>query len=833
MDAPGAGTGRSEPAGVTEGSGNVTAGPARPVGRADATGPLPVQPPADATGPLPASEANSWFSPAAETAAQPVIPPETAAQPVVPTAEPSSWFMTGPLPAVPDAPDAPAPGNAAAPGPASRSPAGAPPAPRNQVLNPAPTAPAPQNGAVQHPAQQNTGSASPAPQAAVFPTSAPQAPGSGAPAPDGAPQPDPAPRQQAAQQPAPQNGAPQVAVSQAPEPENAASAAAPAQNAAHDDPPPQHPAPPTPADHNPGPENGAPQHPVPPDPAPRDATPATVEQPAVPAPPTDRSDPGPGASPASLFEPAAAPAEAAAETGPQPVVPTDAPASPDVAAAAAAPPADPAADLIAPGAPPAPPAPAAEPAPPADLFTPVTPPSGPAAPQPAGPAPDPIPAPSGDLFTPATPAAAPAASTPPQAPAAADSPAAAPPPPATGTMPAVGPAPAAPPPPAEPPQPAPDTSPRTGAWSFGEQAVPQQRTDPPPVSTAERRAPRSGPPTTPRGGHTTGLTSKPVKRRAWPLTVVGVLVAVAAGIALVFSVARTSPADLATSAAADVAGWPGAHYQGAVAANDGGEIRFDLTVTADGASGTLTRDGGRATAELLWDGSGGLIRANREWWLYHHPTRADDLADTWVAEPLTETQEIDPLLRLSGPALADHVRGEDPAQWQAIEQQLVEGRTGIVLFDGARRVVVGSEDAHPVLALDVAPESQTPPVPVSRATDEQVAAVAGAAARVRQEATPKTLAQVLQERPNVGIQLEPDPLCTTETCNVTITVTNTGTGAARGRLEVSADGNVVANHPLDVQPGQVATFTASAPNPQFGQPGATGRILWETRAVDD
>src|SRR5690606_42047242 len=87
MDAPGAGTGRSEPAGVTEGSGNVTAGPARPVGRADATGPLPVQPPADATRPLPASEANSWFSPAAETAAQPVIPPETAAQPVGPRSE--------------------------------------------------------------------------------------------------------------------------------------------------------------------------------------------------------------------------------------------------------------------------------------------------------------------------------------------------------------------------------------------------------------------------------------------------------------------------------------------------------------------------------------------------------------------------------------------------------------------------------------------------------------------------------------------------------------------------------------------------------------------------
>jgi hypothetical protein len=301
-----------------------------------------------------------------------------------------------------------------------------------------------------------------------------------------------------------------------------------------------------------------------------------------------------------------------------------------------------------------------------------------------------------------------------------------------------------------------------------------------------------------------------------------VLVAVAAGIALVFSVARTNPADLATSAAIEAGNWPGARYQGAVAANDGGQIRFDLTVTADGASGTLTRDGGRAVAEILTDQAGALLRGNREWWLYHHPRRADDLAGVWVAEPLTETQEIDPVLRLSGPALSAFVRGEEPARWQALEQQLVEGRAGIVLFDGAR-----------LLAVDVAPNSQTPPVPVVRPTDEEIAAVAGAAARVRQEAVPKTLAQVLQERPNVGIQLQPDPLCTAQTCNVTITVTNSGTAPARGRLEVSADGKIVANHPLDVHPGQVATFTAAAPNPQFGQSGATGRILWETRAVDD
>ncbi|OLT08882.1 hypothetical protein BJF90_12235 [Pseudonocardia sp. CNS-004] len=68
----------------------------------------------------------------------------------------------------------------------------------------------------------------------------------------------------------------------------------------------------------------------------------------------------------------------------------------------------------------------------------------------------------------------------------------------------------------------------------------------------------------PPAGHPTGITSvkagKPAKRRAWPLTVGGVLVAIAAGIALVFSVARTNPADLAATAAADAGGWPGAHY---------------------------------------------------------------------------------------------------------------------------------------------------------------------------------------------------------------------------------------------------------------------------------
>jgi hypothetical protein len=549
---------------------------------------------------------------------------------------------------------------------------------------------------------------------------------------------------------------------------------------------------------------------------------------------------------------------AVVEPGHTPAAPADlfAPANPP----APVPPAPPTGPMPA-LTPPPPPAQVAPSAPTAGV--PVVPPAPPhAAEQPAGPTP-PAPglftppgpgSPEADLFAPAIPPVGPAAPEPPAAPPLHSTD-------ATGPMPVISAPPAVVPPPAGPQQPpAPaaqhpaaqkpaaqkpaaqkPAQPGADAWSFGPEQV---RIDavPSPADGGRRGGTGSWPiPRPTGGGHSPTVTvaptpagaAVPAKRKAWPLTVVGVLVAVAAGIGLVFAVARTNPADLADTAATDAGSWPGAHYQGAVAANDGGEIQVDLTVTPDGASGTLSRDGGRASAELLWDQGGALIRGNREWWLYHQTGRADDLAGNWVADPVTETQEIEPVLHLSGPALAAYVHGEQPAQWQAIEQQLVDGRSGIVLFDGARRVVVGSEDAHPLLALDVASNPKTPPVPVARATDEEIAAVSGAAARVRQEAAPKTLAQVLQERPNVGIQLQPDPLCVAQTCNVTVTVTNTGTAPARGHLEVSADGQVVANHPLDVPPGQVATFTASAPNPQFAQPGATGRIFWETRAVDD
>jgi hypothetical protein len=753
MDATGAGTSTGQgagPADVTESAGEVTAGPARPAGRADATGPLPVPAPTDPTGPLPAPQAGPPLANGADvTAAQPAVPP------AAPPASPPSWFETGPLPVIPTAPDNAAPDNAAPPEVAT-PPAGA-------------GVPADLLAASHTPSDPST------PPAGAF---------------------------EPAISPPPPNGVPT-------------------------DPHPPVPVPPPPTGVKPAagpppPAGSGHIHPLPP----------TATLPAVgpPAPMT-------ASPPAALFTPATPPASSAAPTTPQPPI-------------AAGPPAPPAAGI------PAGPAPA----PPAGLFTPVAPRPGPAAPiaqepptglfaavtpPPVAPPAPPVPAPPTAGF-PAAPADVPARP--------AD---------ATGPMPminaAVAPPAAAPldvSPPAPPagmsPQPpVPAAPPRTDAWAFSPEPTPPPRTDPRSPTSDDRRrgTAQSWPlPTPAGGGHSTSVTplpasqtasqtgsqtgSTPKKRRAWPLTVVGVLVAVAAGIALVFSVARTNPADLATTAAAEAGKWPGAHYRGAIAAIDGGEIRFDLIVTADGASGTLSRDDGRATAELLWDQGGALIRANREWWLYHHPRRADDLAGSWVAEPLTETQEIDAVLRLDAAALARQVRG-DPARWQALEQQLVEGRPGIVLSDGSRRVVVGSEDAHPLLAVDVAPEGNMSPVAVSRPTEEEIAATMGAAARMRQEAAPKTLEQLLQERPNVGIQLQPDPLCTAQTCNLTVTLTNSGSAPARGRLEIKANGQVVANHPLDVQPGQVATFTATAPNPQFGQPDAGRPILWESRAVDD
>jgi hypothetical protein len=750
MDATGAGTSTGQSAGPTDVTGSaedVTAGSSSTVGRADATGPLPVQKPADPTGPLPAQEADPRFGASAD---------DTAAQPVV--AATPSWFATGPLPLVPTPPGNTAPGNTA---PLNTAPPAGAPAP--------PAAPAGSFDAGLTPGEPST------PPAGLF------EPADGRPSTAVAPTvPHPA-----VPAPPPPNGATPVVEAHPPvgavPPSQAVNGTSPGAAA--------------PAPHGGSPTEPAPMTaPLPVVDPPPPPSPAHVPPPAAITPPA----PGPPAQPAGLFIPPPPPAVASTATSPAP-------------------------------------------APPTDLFTPATPSQGPAAP----PAPEPPTGLFAAVAPPPTVTPAPAPSPPaggvPASPVR--------PVDATGPMPVINRV-SAPPPPdltrpqaagsPQPPARAPEAPPRTDARAFVPAPARPPRTDSPP-DDRRRAAPSRPLPTPIGGGHSPSLTmvSGPkattgtTTRRAWPLTLVGVLVAVAAGIALVFSVARTNPADLATSAAADAGSWPGARYQGAVAAVDGGEIRFDLTVTPDGASGTLSRDGGRATAELLWDQGGALIRANREWWLYHHPTRADDLAGNWVAEPLTETQEIDPLLRLSGPALSAYVRGEQPARWQAFEQQIVEGRSGIVLFDGARRVVVGSEDAHPLLAVDIAPNAQTPPVPVARPTDEELATVTGAAARVRQEAAPKTLAQMLLERPNVGIQLQPDPVCTAQTCNVTIVLTNSGNAPARGRLEVSADGQVVANHPLDVQPGQVATFTATAPNPQFGQPAAKGQIIWATRAVDD
>ncbi len=391
-------------------------------------------------------------------------------------------------------------------------------------------------------------------------------------------------------------------------------------------------------------------------------------------------------------------------------------------------------------------------------------------------------------------------------------------------------------------EPAPDTAawsvpPASGtadAWSFANGERPSGGAQAWPLPAPGGGAHTGGGPPPDTGSAPATDSGGAPRRAAWPLTVVGVLVAIAAGIALVVSFARTDPGELISAATTDVTGWNGVHYRGTAAAIDGGEIQFDLTVVGDSATGTLSRDGGQATAELVRDSAGTLLKANHNWWLYHHPTRADDLADTWVSDPLTETQEIDPILELPPHALGLHVRPEEqPGQWEALEEQVVDGQNGVVLFDGTRRVIVTTTEPHGLLALDFGAAAERAPVRVTDIAADDADATEWAAAGIRAAESPKTLTQRLLERPLVAIQLQPEPLCVTPTCAVTVTVTNSGSVPARGHLEVAADGQIVANHPLDVQPGQVATFTANAPNPQFATEGATGQILWESRAVDD
>jgi hypothetical protein len=123
------------------------------------------------------------------------------------------------------------------------------------------------------------------------------------------------------------------------------------------------------------------------------------------------------------------------------------------------------------------------------------------------------------------------------------------------------------------------------------------------------------------------------------------------------------------------------------------------------------------------------------------------------------------------------------------------------------------------------------PIRIGVITQEQADEVAVFVARIRNSESLKTLTQRLLERPRVDVQGQPEPLCVTPTCTGTFTVTNTGEIRIRGRFEITADGQPAGTYPLDLRPGQSATFTGTTANRLYNSPGARGQTYWEGRVV--
>ena len=344
--------------------------------------------------------------------------------------------------------------------------------------------------------------------------------------------------------------------------------------------------------------------------------------------------------------------------------------------------------------------------------------------------------------------------------------------------------------------------------------------------SAEPVAPPPPPPPTPPAA-TSGTPT-------WLLlAIVGVVVFAVAATGVALIVTDDPPADVVAAAIEDAREWDGANYRGTVPALDGAPIDFDLTVTATGARGTLSREGGVARAEIVQDGSGVLLKGNQAWWQHRQPERAELLADTWVADPGTETLVIDPILRMHPEELSNEVHPELGSLWEETGEQVVDGERAIVISNGFQVLIVTAEEPHRLLLIDLnttGPQGDEP-IRIRLVSPEQAAEVAAAVARIRITESPRTLTQWLLERPRADIQIQPEPFCVTRTCTATFTATNTGQIRIRGRFEMTADGSPAGTYPVDLLPGQSATFTATTANRLYNSPGATGEIYWMGQVV--
>jgi hypothetical protein len=315
--------------------------------------------------------------------------------------------------------------------------------------------------------------------------------------------------------------------------------------------------------------------------------------------------------------------------------------------------------------------------------------------------------------------------------------------------------------------------------------------------------------------------------------VIGGLVVLATVAVLAYAAGADEPVDAVSDAVEDVSGWDGVTYRGTISDPGGRPLVVDLTVTADGARGTLSSDGGRARAEIVRDRSGVLLRGNAEWWRRNHPARAEQLADTWIADPSTEVMSVDPLLRLNPDALSLEVHPPGGPPWTEAGQQVVEGRQATVISDGSRRVIVSADEPHRLLAVDIRRGMQaTQPIQIAWVSPQQAAEVGAAGVRIRRE-SPKSLTLLLLERPRADIQVRPEELCLRPECGVTVSVTNTGGVIIAGRIEITADGKIAATYRVDLKPGTDATYTATIVNPFYNRAGTRGQVWWEARILQD
>ncbi|HEY2765815.1 MAG TPA: hypothetical protein VGJ13_17685 [Pseudonocardiaceae bacterium] len=173
---------------------------------------------------------------------------------------------------------------------------------------------------------------------------------------------------------------------------------------------------------------------------------------------------------------------------------------------------------------------------------------------------------------------------------------------------------------------------------------------------------------------------------------------------------------LIAEATADLDGWQGVSYRGVVTDTNGVSTAVTLTVTRDGAAhGTLTRDFG-AQAEIAVDGSGSVIKGNRQFWLWEKHDFADELADTWIDNPPDDATGLVPVALLTPSSLSREVSTSATGTWTQIGEQTVAGQPGLLLSDGTRQAVVTAATPHRLLSIALPISVPSPPAPHAHLT---------------------------------------------------------------------------------------------------------------------